>query len=165
MNYESLIEEALMQMPKGAFLTTGDTPNVMTIGWCQFGIVWGKPVCTVFVRESRFSHECIKHGYFTVSVPENGTMTEALKGCASCSGRDINKLEKFSLELMPHKSENAVDGIKGCSIFFECKVISQTEMDVNSTDNTILNHHYIEVNGKKDMHTIYFGEILNCYKA
>ena len=49
--YRELMGEACAQLPKGAFLMVEGNP--MTIGWAQFGVVWSKPVCTVFVRHSR----------------------------------------------------------------------------------------------------------------
>ena len=32
-------------------------PYVMTIGWAQLGIVCGKPIMSVLVRPSRFTHD------------------------------------------------------------------------------------------------------------
>ena len=34
-------------------------PNVMTIGWATLGIVWGRPICTVLVRPSRYTYGCM----------------------------------------------------------------------------------------------------------
>ena len=84
-DYKALFQEAETQMPKGAFLVVQGNP--MTIGWCQFGVVWGKPICTVFVRKSRYSHSLIeKTGRFTVSVPKADTMKEELAFCGKRSG-------------------------------------------------------------------------------
>ena len=30
--------------------------NLMAIGWCTVGIIWGKSICTVYVRPSRHSY-------------------------------------------------------------------------------------------------------------
>ena len=52
-------------------LTAGDRSglNTMTIGWCQLGCLWSQPVCTVFVRPERYTHQFMEsHDYFTVSV-------------------------------------------------------------------------------------------------
>ena len=46
----------------GAFLVVKDKKgkvNVMTIGWAMIGVVWGKPMMTVFVRPARYTHELI----------------------------------------------------------------------------------------------------------
>lgn len=41
----------------GVFLVTQGKerkPNIMTIGWMQGGIIWGRPIISVLVRPSRF---------------------------------------------------------------------------------------------------------------
>lgn len=89
--YRALLDETCGQLPKGAFLMVDGNP--MTIGWAQFGVIWGRPVCTVFVRHSRHTHALLeKSNVFTVSVPAAGTMREALAYCGSHSGRDGDKL-------------------------------------------------------------------------
>ena len=62
----------LEETGKGILLTTacGDKVNSMTIGWGTLGIEWGKPIFTVFVRESRFTKQMLEeNGEFTVNVP------------------------------------------------------------------------------------------------
>ena len=55
-------ETILKVLAKGAFLTTaaGGRHNTMTIGWGALGNIWGKPVFTVMVRHSRYTHELIE---------------------------------------------------------------------------------------------------------
>ena len=41
-------------------LVTAGTPdnfNTMTISWGGMGTLWGKPVATVYIRTSRYTHE------------------------------------------------------------------------------------------------------------
>ena len=56
--YRALLDETCGQLPKGAFLMVEGNP--MTIGWAQFGVIWGRPVCTVFVRHSRHTHALLE---------------------------------------------------------------------------------------------------------
>ena len=60
---------------KWALLTAGGKEkfNTMTISWGGLGTLWGKPVATVYVRESRYTHEFMdREDYFTVSFyPES----------------------------------------------------------------------------------------------
>ena len=44
---------------KWALLTAGDKEkfNTMTVSWGGLGTIWGKPVATVYVRKSRYTHE------------------------------------------------------------------------------------------------------------
>ncbi|MCR5608730.1 MAG: hypothetical protein K6G26_06670, partial [Lachnospiraceae bacterium] len=53
-----------------ALLTAGDIDNfnTMTISWGGLGTLWGKPVITSYVRQSRLTHDYIDNNeYFTVS--------------------------------------------------------------------------------------------------
>ena len=112
MDYTDLVQEALSQLPAGAFLVSGDEANPMTIGWGQFGVVWGKPMLTVLVRHSRYSEKLLRqNGNFTVSFPAPGTMQEALMLCGTRSGRDTDKADKFGVDLQALAAEgnNAVD--------------------------------------------------------
>ena len=55
---------------KWALLTAGSMEkfNTMTVSWGGLGTLWGKPVATVYVRQSRYTHEFMDNGeYFTVS--------------------------------------------------------------------------------------------------
>ena len=54
--------EIMKAMKTGILLTTkaGDQVNTMTIGWGVLGIEWAAPIFTVFVRESRFTRDCLE---------------------------------------------------------------------------------------------------------
>ena len=44
-----------------------DTSNTMTASWGGVGIMWGKPVATVYIRPQRYTKEFIdKDEYFTI---------------------------------------------------------------------------------------------------
>ena len=52
---------------KWALLTAGDKENfnTMTVSWGGLGTIWGKPVATVYVRKSRYTHEFMEdNDYF-----------------------------------------------------------------------------------------------------
>ena len=162
-DYKELFSQAMTQMPKGAFLVAKD--NVMTIGWCQLGIVWGKPVCTVFVRQSRFTHDVLDHAdHFTVSVPKVGDMAKELAYCASHSGRDTDKFFLGSIARRPSETD-APDGVAGCAMHFECRILSQTEMDLSRTEEEVKGRYYgsNQKGADGDPHTVYFAEILKAY--
>ncbi len=80
-------------------LTAGDENgcNTMTIGWCQVGVLWNLPVCTVYVRPERHTYTFMEsHDYFTVSVlpPDQKKITAF---CGSHSGRDTDKIGRCGL--------------------------------------------------------------------
>ena len=163
-DYKDLFAEAMTQMPKGAFLVADD--NVMTIGWCQLGIIWGKPVCTVFDRQSRFTHDVLEHAdHFTVSVPKIGEMAKELGYCATHSGRNTDKFMEGGIARIPSRSD-APAGVSGCSMHFECRILSRTEMDLSRTDSGVTARYYgsNQATPDGDPHTVLFAEILNAYR-
>ena len=75
--FSALLPQATEQLPRGAFLTAGGTVwNPMTIGWAQFGVVWGRPVVTVMVRKSRYTHSLMEQAQ--VFTPTPGTYSAVM---------------------------------------------------------------------------------------
>ena len=149
------MEETAKQLPKGAFLMVNGNP--MTIGWGQFGVLWSRPTFSVYVRESRYTHELLaKSDTFTVSVPALGTMAKELAFCGTKSGRDVNKMSALNASLFQNRF-GAQDGFAGCKYQIECRILFRTELDEQLLeDETLLSRYY--ANG--DTHTMYVGEIL-----
>ena len=142
----------------GALLTVGneEKTNPMTIGWGQIGISQGKPVFAVMVRPSRYSFSLLSENpVFTVSIPKDDSLKEAIAFCGSKSGRDFDKIKECKLTTVDSEFIN-VPGISGCEIY-ECRVLYKTEMHIDETSQECNEKWY--KNG--DYHTIYTAEILN----
>ena len=79
---------------KWALLTAEDKEkfNTMTVSWGGLGTLWNKPVATVYVRTSRYTHDFMdSNDYFTVSFyPEE--FKKQLGVLGSKSGRDMDKM-------------------------------------------------------------------------
>jgi flavin reductase (DIM6/NTAB) family NADH-FMN oxidoreductase RutF len=159
-DYMTVAEKAMEQINTGAFLTVkaGDALNTMTIGWATLGIVWKKPICMVAVRDSRHTFGIIeKAADFTVCFPMTD-MKEALMFCGTKSGRDYDKFKECGLE--PAKAQKTVSPIINTpGIHVECKIVLKSAMDP-----ALLEPEYEKLYPKKDYHTLYFGEILDCYE-
>ena len=54
-----------------ALLNAGnmDKFNSMTVSWGGLGTLWGKPVATVYVRTSRYTHEFMDNGEYFKLLP------------------------------------------------------------------------------------------------
>ena len=93
---------------KWALVTAGnaDSFNTMTISWGGMGTIWNKPVATVYVRTSRFTHEFIDNNdYFTISFfPEEYKGILGVLG--SKSGREMDKMHASGLT--PVQVENGI---------------------------------------------------------
>lgn len=160
-----IFKDLALQLNEGAFLVSGDCGNPMTVGWVQLGIIWGKPICTVFVRKSRFSHELMgMDKSFTLSIPKHGEMKKELAFCGSKSGRSTDKLAELSLS--EKATENGGKLLSKCHTHIVCKTVATTEMDMNSVDKAILDRYYNtnQATEDGDPHTIYFGEIKEAWE-
>jgi flavin reductase (DIM6/NTAB) family NADH-FMN oxidoreductase RutF len=159
--YLTVAEEAMLQIKDGAFLTvrSANARNIMTIGWASIGIIWHKPVMTIAVRPTRHTFGLIEQtDSFTVSVPwENLSQQLALAG--SKSGRDCDKVKECGVELAAgQKVDTPVVKLRG--VHFECGILYSSKVDpVN------LAQRLEKLYPNKDYHTLYYGEILDCYET
>jgi flavin reductase (DIM6/NTAB) family NADH-FMN oxidoreductase RutF len=160
-DYLAVAERAMRQIEKGAFLIAqeGDRLNIMTIGWASIGFIWGRPIMTVLVRNSRFTYELLERGTeFSVSVPFVD-LQKALTFCGTNSGRKIDKIKKCGLEIFPgQKIKTPLLQFPG--LHFECKIVYRSPMDPAA-----LTDAYKHLYPEKDYHTVYFGEIVYCYST
>ncbi|MBA7589604.1 Flavoredoxin [subsurface metagenome] len=163
-NYLSVAEEVIQQIKsKGAFLVVkskdGEKINVMTMGWAAIGYMWRKPIMTIMVRKSRFTHRIIeKASSFTVSIPGDD-LGEALNFCGTKSGRDVNKFKECNLITIPaQKIDTPIINISG--FHYECKIVYKSETNPDFLCKEYRERFYAD----NDYHTFYFGEIVACYK-
>lgn len=156
----------LEQTGKGVLLTTkaDGRPNTMTIGWGTLGIEWGKPICTVFVRESRYTKELLdKNGEFTINVPMGDFDKNILAVCGTKSGRDMDKFAQLGLtEEAPLTI--SVPAIKELPLTLECKVIYKQDQDPAAIAAENDSRYYAKGTANEgDYHTAYYGQILAAY--
>ena len=82
-------------------------PNAMAIGWATFGVMWGKPVCMVMVRPSRYTYQLMAASdSFTVNVPPND-LSDIVSFCGSVSGREHDKFKEKGLTAVPGRQVQA----------------------------------------------------------
>ncbi len=151
-------EEVINQLPKGALLTvkSKDKLNTMTIGWATIGRVWNKPILTVLVRFSRYTHEVIKDANtFTVSFSTDGKLKEAIAVCGKESGRNMDKFQECGITPV------YIDGIESPYIaegdlHFVCKIVYKNTLEPELLSKEIKDQWYRD----NDYHCIYFGEIM-----
>lgn len=159
--FDELAKIATKTILHGCFLNSAANGkiNSMTIGWGTVGNVWNRPMFTVMVRKTRYTHDLIEaNPFFTVSVPYKKLMNKEIEVLGTLSGRDVNKFEKMGLIPKPAQTVN-VPIIGGAGIQFECKVVYKQDMDPKAVDKEIVKQFY----GDSDYHTIYYGQILKSY--
>ncbi|MFW6027140.1 MAG: flavin reductase family protein [Candidatus Woesearchaeota archaeon] len=160
-NYENYIDEVLdIITDNGIFLTTqGEKLNTMTIGWANFGVVWGEPILMILVRKSRYTYKILESSdEFTVSIPQKGKMKKELMFCGSKSGKKYDKFKECDLNKLP--GQNIKTPVIGeCMLHFECKIKYKQDMQ---GDNLVLEYKN-KWYKNDDFHRLYFGNIVNCY--
>jgi flavin reductase (DIM6/NTAB) family NADH-FMN oxidoreductase RutF len=161
-DYMAVAQKAVTEIKNGAFLTvkSGESINTMTIGWVTLGYVWRKPIMMIAVRLSRHTFSIIETAEdFTVSIPSSDMKRKEIMFCGTKSGRDYNKFRECNLQILD--SQKVVTPIiKVPGLHYECKIVYKSAMDPANLNNDYETALYPE----KDYHTLYFGEIVDCYE-
>ena len=131
----------------------GDKTNMMTASWGGVGILWNKPVATIYVRPQRYTKEFIDNEeYFSLCVlPEE--YRQILNYCGTKSGRDEDKIAETKLTV--DESEKAPI-FKESRLVLICKKLYAQDL----TEQSFIDKSLVEKNYKaKDFHTMYIAEI------
>ncbi len=101
-------------------------PNVFTVGWT--GVACSHPpLVTIAVRKERLSYENISAtGEFVINLTTR-EMAKMTDFCGCRSGRKVDKIKHFGIELEPG-IDVAVPSIRKSPVALECKVRSVTEL-------------------------------------
>lgn len=136
-------------------LTSGEVGsyNTMTISWGTLGELWGRDICTVFVRPQRYTFEFMeKNDSFTVSFfPKE--YRKALSFCGAKSGRDYDKAKETGLTAFDTGYGAAFEQAK---LIVCCKKLYKQDLTPNGfVDRSVIDECY----PKSDFHRVYVGEI------
>lgn len=138
-----------------ALLTAGKEGdfNTMTVSWGGMGTLWEKPVMTVYVRTSRYTHEFMdREDYFTVSFFPDGCR-DKLAVLGSKSGRDTDKINNSGLTAV--KCKNGVT-FKEAEVTFVCKKLFRQRLDPANMPKDVADTFY----SKDAEHDMYIGEVV-----
>lgn len=126
--------------------------NTMTASWGGLGVLWGKNVVYIFVRDSRYTKEFIDaNDTFSLTFFEGNH--PALKYLGTVSGREEDKIAGARFHTNYSGDTPFID--EG-NLVFLCKKLSATRMSADQfIDVNIASTFYKD----NDMHTMYVGEI------
>lgn len=133
----------------------GDKVNAMTASWGGVGVMWGKNVAYIFVRESRYTKEFLDNNDTLSLAFFSEEYRKMLGYMGKVSGRDEDKIAGANLTV------TFKDGIP---VFEEA---SETLLCRKMYAGPISPEHFIdeEIDSKwyesKDYHTMYIVEILD----
>ena len=139
-----------------ALVTAGDKEksNTMTVSWGGTGVLWGKNVVFIFIRESRYTKDFIDNGEFFSLSFLSEKYRDALKYCGAHSGRGEDKWSKAGLT---PATRHGIPYPDEANLVFLCRKMAAVPIEEASfTDKAIMHQWY----GDHDMHTMYVGEII-----
>ena len=137
-------------------LVTAGTPdsfNTMTISWGGMGTIWNKPVATVYIRPTRYTHEFIDaNEYFTISFyPEEYKKVLGILG--SKSGREMDKMHDSGLT--PKYLDKGIT-FEEAKYTLVCRKLFKQQLAVENIPEEVVDTYY-----KKDApHDMYIAEVL-----
>lgn len=127
--------------------------NTMTASWGGVGVMWGKDVAYVVIRQSRFTKEFIdKEGKFSLSFPSEKYRKE-MKFLGAVSGRNEDKIKEAGIDINYHDGVPFVDQ---ADMVFICRVMSNTVLKKEDFIDKGIDEAWYKDN---DYHTLYIAEI------
>ena len=145
---------------KWALLTAGDSDrfNTMTISWGGLGTIWGKPVATVYVRTSRYTHDFMDtNDFFTVSFyPEECRQVLGVLG--SKSGRDMDKMKDSGLT--PVQAGDSMS-FEEAEVTLVCRKLFMQRLEPDNILDENVKKFYVS----DAPHDAYIGEVVEILRA
>lgn len=135
--------------------------NAMTISWGGFGIMWGRPVVTIYLRPQRYTRGFVeKKSRFSLNfMPQTKKYRDAMTYIGRVSGRDEDKMAQVGLEF---NLEDKTPTIKDAELIFQCRVLYRGRIEKqNFIERDMAKEYYPE----KDYHFVYIAEITEAYQA
>ncbi len=134
--------------------------NTMTASWGGMGVMWGKDIVLIAVRESRYTKEFID-GSSTFSLsffnPDDIKIKEALAFLGTVSGRNENKIKKANMKINYHIDEQNIETpfIDEASMVLICRKMFAQKITKDSFIVPEIDKWYKD----EDYHTLYIAEI------
>lgn len=133
--------------------------NTMTISWGQVGVVWSRPVISVYLSQGHLTEEYLQQEErFSVCFFEPGTHKDEMNFLGTQSGRNGDKIAKSGLSLT---NVGGVAAFEEAQMVFIChKLYRQHFVKEGFYDEDILEVHYPD---DDNYHAMYVGEIEQVY--
>ena len=133
---------------------TAERCNTMTASWGGLGILWNKPMATIYIRPQRYTRQFVdEQEYFTLAF-FSAEYRKTLGVCGSKSGRDIDKVKEcgFTVAL---SEQGGAPYFEEAELVLVCRKRMTMHMDPAAIPAEIKEKNY-----RGDYHYIYWGEIV-----
>jgi len=134
----------------------------MTIGWGFTGCVWRRPAACVLVRPSRYTMQFMEENECYSINCFGGKAREMLAEMGTKSGRDIDKMHYPGLTAsFTHEAPffEEAELVLICRKMYAQKM--EPDLFTGDYGTDILDQLYGGSGSPKDLHTIYYGEIIH----
>lgn len=129
--------------------------NCLTASWGGVGVLWGKNVVYIFIRDSRYTKEFIDGSdTFSLTFFDRSKYAEMLSYMGKTSGRTEDKIAKCGLSVA-HEEDTPYFEEASCAILCRklcCQKVEPQNFCVEGIDGQFY--------GDKDYHNMYVGEIV-----
>ena len=142
----------LKEKPAIAVASDGIETNGLTIGWAGFGVLWRKPMATVYIHKTRYSkHIFDKAMYYSICFMDNDYKNQ-LGYFGRVSGRNENKMEKCAMTIIEN---DVAPYFQESSVVILCKMMGKSDFDKDNVDENVFEWYQNE-----GVHSQYYGEII-----
>lgn len=135
-----------------------DSFNTMTASWGSFGVLWKKPVATIFIRPQRHTLSFVETSdMFSLSFlyPEHKNIYSY---CGKYSGKDVDKVKETGLK--PIVMPSGTITFEQARLVMECKKLYTADLKKERFNIPQIAE---EIYPEGDFHRMFIGEITNCY--
>ncbi len=143
-------------------LITAGTPqacNTMTASWGQPGILWSRPVVTIFIREERYTRSFVEsQPRFSLSFFAPGTHREELQLLGTKSGRDGDKIGEAGLHVADF---DGVPAFEEAELVIICRKLYRQDL---AEECFVDREPFEECYSVESLHRFYVGEIEAIYR-
>lgn len=127
--------------------------NTMTASWGGLGVMWGKNVAYVVIRNSRYTKEFVDSADgFSLSFFDK-SLKSALKYLGAVSGRDEDKIQNSKMKLAYH---NEIPFFDEAHTVFICRKMFAQELTKEHFIDLEIDEKWYKT---KDYHVLYIAEI------
>lgn len=133
--------------------------NTMTVSWGGLGVLWGKNVAYIFIRESRHTKKLIDEGdFFTVSFL-NEDYRQALNYCGTKSGKDTR--DKFADAGLTVAFRHGIPYPDEANFVIMCKKMAAVPIDESTFIDNEIKEKWYSGKDEDNYHTMYVGEVID----
>ena len=136
----------------------GESCNTMTASWGEMGILWSKPVTTVYIRPTRYTREFVeREARYSLCFFAPGEQKAALDLLGTKSGRDGNKIAEAGLHTT---MLDGVPAFEEAEMVIICRVLYKQDLKPECfVDKAVDEAMYPD----HSHHRMYVGEIEKVY--